>query len=153
MRPILKQLKEEHVSMRAVLWTVPMCDRNSKRNNGTSLFWDFKRLVKWTNFAFNQEHGQLIDPKTQSLHIFCALSSYQSCIERGWCFNHGRRAHCDVQPPLGSLIVPGQPGSADHPASGMANDSHRSLTHAASVCLCCVCLNMVIQCVPMYVST
>lgn len=55
--------------------------------------------------------------------FLCPPSSRQRCIESGWCFNHGRRAHCDVQPPLGSLIVSGQAGSADHPASGMANDS------------------------------
>lgn len=31
-----------------------------------------------------------------------------------------------MRPPLGSLIVSGQAGSADHPASGMANDSRRA---------------------------
>lgn len=95
---------------------------------------------------------------SQSLHVFfvislslslrpplnlppsLSLSSRQRGIERGWCFNHGRGAHCDVQPPLGSLIVSGQAGSADHPASGMANDSQwgrrRQRCFMYRVCVC-----------------
>lgn len=106
-------------------------------------------LKTMNKLAFNHEQRQLMELNSKSLHIFLFFFFFspsvfspgrQRGIERGWCFNHGRGAHCDVRPPLGSLIVSGQAGSADHPASGMANDSHSATaTHIERCLFVCVC--------------